>query len=190
MLCSDNQIVVLSGPTGCGKSTQVPQYLLDQHALERRHVNIVVTQPRKLAASSLARRVCQERKWMLGGLVGYQVGLDRGNKSPDTRLLYVTTGVLKKMIIGQKSLDTWTHIILDEVHERSEDMDLLMLMCKKFLFTNSRKTKVRNLLIRRGFLSFSLLSGHPDVRHAQRAEVASVLRLLDSVWVREPRPQP
>ena len=145
MLCSDNQIVVLSGPTGCGKSTQVPQYLLDQHALERRHVNIVVTQPRKLAASSLARRVCQERKWRLGGLVGYQVGLDRGNKSPDTRLLYVTTGVLKKMIIGRKSLDTWTHIILDEVHERSEDMDLLMLMCKKFLFTNSRKTKVRNL---------------------------------------------
>ena len=145
MLCSDNQIVVLSGPTGCGKSTQVPQYLLDQHALERRHVNIVVTQPRKLAASSLARRVCQERKWRLGELVGYQVGLDRGNKSPDTRLLYVTTGVLKKMIIGQKNLDTWTHIILDEVHERSEDMDLLMLMCKKFLFTNSRKTKVRNL---------------------------------------------
>ena len=144
MLCSDNQIVVLSGPTGCGKSTQVPQYLLDQHALERRHVNIVVTQPRKLAASSLARRVCQERKWRLGGLVGYQVGLDRGNKSPDTRLLYVTTGVLKKMIIARKNLDTWTHIILDEVHERSEDMDLLMLMCKKFLFTNSRKTKVRN----------------------------------------------
>ena len=137
--------MVLSGPTGCGKSTQVPQYLLAQHALERRHVNIVVTQPRKLAASSLARRVCQERKWRLGGLVGYQVGLDRGNKGPDTRLLYVSTGVLKKMIIGRKNLDTWTHIILDEVHERSEDMDLLMLMCKKFLFTNSRKTKVRNL---------------------------------------------
>ena len=122
----------------------MPQYILDQHALERRNVNIVVTQPRKLAASSLARRVCQERRWQLGGLVGYQVGLDRGNKGPDTRLLYVTTGVLKKMIIGSKSLNKWTHIILDEVHERNEDMDLLMLMCKKFLFTNSRNTKVRN----------------------------------------------
>ena len=52
---------------------QVPQYLLDQHAEARRPVRILVTQPRKVAASSLARRVCQERGWVLGGLVGYQV---------------------------------------------------------------------------------------------------------------------
>ena len=71
-----NQIVVLSGPTGCGKSTQVPQYILDQHAMEKRMVNIIVTQPRKIAASSLAKRVCQERDWKLGGLVGYQVRVD------------------------------------------------------------------------------------------------------------------
>ena len=141
-MCSGNQIVVLSGPTGCGKSTQVPQYILNQHALERRNVNIVVTQPRKLAASSLAKRVCEERDWKLGGLVGYQVGLDKANKSEDTRLLYVTTGLLKRMIIGKKNLNDWTHIILDEVHERDEDMDLLLILCKKFLFTNSRDTKV------------------------------------------------
>ena len=66
-------MVVLSGPTGCGKSTQVPQFILDQHAKEKRTVNILVTQPRKIAASSVARRVCQERGWSLGGLVGYQV---------------------------------------------------------------------------------------------------------------------
>ena len=137
-----NQIVIISGPTGCGKSTQVPQFILDQHAMERKNVNIVVTQPRKLAASSLARRVCEERGWELGGLVGYQVGLDKANKSQDTRLLYVTTGVLKRMIIGKKNLNTWTHIVLDEVHERNEDMDLLLMMCKKFLFTNSKNTKV------------------------------------------------
>ena len=70
-----SQVVVLSGPTGCGKSTQVPQYILDQHAEQKRTVNIVVTQPRKLAASSMARRVCNERGWVLGGLVGYQVGV-------------------------------------------------------------------------------------------------------------------
>ena len=134
--------MILSGPTGCGKSTQVPQYILDQYAREKKMVNIIVTQPRKIAASSLARRVCQERDWRLGGLVGYQVGLDKENKSPDTRLLYVTTGVLKKMIIGKKNLNTWTHIVLDEVHERNEDMDLLLMMCKKFLFTNSKNTKV------------------------------------------------
>ena len=58
--------MVLSGPTGCGKSTQVPQYILDQHAREKKMVNIIVTQPRKIAASSLAKRVCQERDWRLG----------------------------------------------------------------------------------------------------------------------------
>merc|ERR1719357_540837 len=141
-LISSNQIVVMSGPTGCGKSTQIPQYILDKHAIEKKAVNIIVTQPRKIAASSVARRVCEERKWNLGGLVGYQVGLDKGNKSPDTRLLYVTTGVLKRMGIGKKHLNDWTHIILDEVHEREEDMDLVMLLCKKLLFTNSRGTKL------------------------------------------------
>lgn len=51
----------------------MPQYILDQHAEQKKTVNIVVTQPRKLAASSMARRVCKERGWVLGGLVGYQV---------------------------------------------------------------------------------------------------------------------
>ena len=68
-----NQVVLLSGPTGCGKSTQVPQFILDQHAGLRKPVNILVTQPRKIAASSVARRVVNERGWTLGGLVGYQV---------------------------------------------------------------------------------------------------------------------
>ena len=71
-----------------------------------------------------------------------QVGLDRANKSPDTRLLYVTTGVLKRIIINKKNLNDYTHIILDEVHEREEDMDLVMLLCKKLLYTNSRGTKL------------------------------------------------
>ena len=75
-------------------------------------------------------------------LVFLQVGLDRANKSEDTRLLYVTTGVLKRIIIGKKNLNDYTHIILDEVHEREEDMDLVMLLCKKLLKTNSRGTKL------------------------------------------------
>ena len=88
------------------------------------------------------------------------MGLDKANKSPDTRLLYVTTGVLKvstrlhfpswtlsnvppqRMLIAKKNMNQWTHVILDEVHEREEDMDLVMLICKKLLLTNSRGTKV------------------------------------------------
>ena len=101
-LISFNQVVVLSGHTGCGKTTQVPQYILDKYAREKKMVNIIVTQPRKIAAKSVATRVCQERGWELGGRVGYQVGLDKANKSPDTKLLYVTTGVLKRKLIAKK----------------------------------------------------------------------------------------
>ena len=71
-----------------------------------------------------------------------KVGLDKLHKSLDTRLLYVTTGILKRMLIAKKHLNEWTHVILDEVHEREEDMDVVMLICKKLLLTNSRGTKL------------------------------------------------
>lgn len=71
---ANHQVVIIEGETGCGKSTQVPQFILDEAAEKHQHCNIVVTQPRKIAATSLASRVCRERGWQLGKLVGYQVG--------------------------------------------------------------------------------------------------------------------
>lgn len=68
-----NQVVIILGSTGCGKTTQVPQYILDHHAKTRKRCNIIVTQPRRIAASSVARRVCDERDWQLSTIVGYQV---------------------------------------------------------------------------------------------------------------------
>jgi hypothetical protein len=68
-----NNAVVIKGFTGCGKTTQVPQYILDSCAAEHVPCNIVVTQPRRIAAMSIAKRVCQERNWQLGTVVGYQV---------------------------------------------------------------------------------------------------------------------
>lgn len=78
----------------------------------------------------------------MGGLVGYKVGLDKCNASKDTRLLYVTTGVLIKMLIGKKRMDEWTHIVIDEVHERDKDMDFLFLLTRKFLTSNSQNVKI------------------------------------------------
>ena len=88
---------------------------------------------RRLAAQAVAKRVCRERNWHLGGLVGYKVGLDKGNTSKDTRLVYVTTGILIKMLISQKNMSQWTHIVIDEVHERDKDMDFLLLLTRKFI---------------------------------------------------------
>lgn len=136
-----NQVVVIQGSTGCGKTTQVPQYILDHHAASGKYCNIIVTQPRKIAAISVARRVCQERNWGMGTIVGYQVAMD--NKiSPDTRLSFVTTGVLLQKFVNSRRMDMYTHVILDEVHERDQDTDFALLVVKKLLRTNSKHVKV------------------------------------------------
>ena len=62
--------------------------------MENKPCNIIITQPRRIAAVSVATRVCNERNWSLGTVCGYQIGLDRKHQSADTRICYVTTGIL------------------------------------------------------------------------------------------------
>ncbi|GFS87989.1 ATP-dependent RNA helicase TDRD9 [Nephila pilipes] len=136
-----NPVTIIQGPIGCGKTTQVPQYILDYHQSKGSYCNIIVTQPRKIAAISIARRVCQERKWQLGSIVGYQVALN-SKSSPGTQLNYVTTGVLLENLANAKRMDMYTHIIIDEVHERNQEVDFAILLVKKFLMTNSQSVKI------------------------------------------------
>ncbi|XP_069494292.1 ATP-dependent RNA helicase TDRD9 [Ambystoma mexicanum] len=134
-------VLIVRGATGSGKSTQLPQFVLDHCIKRSSYCNIVVTQPRKIGATSIARWISNERKWVLGGLVGYQVGLDK-MATKDTKLIYMTTGVLLQKIVAAKSLGEFTHIFVDEVHERTEEMDFLLLVIRKLLRTNSRWVKV------------------------------------------------
>ncbi|XP_074032862.1 tudor domain containing 9 protein spindle E isoform X2 [Leptinotarsa decemlineata] len=136
-----NNVVIIQGPTGCGKSTQVPQFILDHCREKSEYCNIAVTQPRKIATINVAKRVCEERGWTLGTVCGYQVGLEK-KISPDMILTYMTTGVLLQKLIHAQSLHHYTHIIIDEVHERNQDLDFLMLIVRRFLFTNSPRTRV------------------------------------------------
>lgn len=136
-----NQVTIVQGATGSGKTTQVPQYILDHYAKMGRYCNIIVTQPRRIAAMSIARRVCSERRWQIGTLCGYQVGMDK-QASEDTRILFVTTGVLLRKLVSKKNMLEYTHVILDEVHERDQDTDFSLLIVRKLLRTNSRHVKV------------------------------------------------
>ncbi|KAH8271336.1 hypothetical protein KR018_007228 [Drosophila ironensis] len=147
---NENPVVIIKGETGCGKTTQgschilaeVPQYILDEGYKSGRYCNIVVTQPRRIAAISIANRVSQERRWDSGTVCSYQVGLHHNSKAEDTRLLYCTTGVLLNNLIRVKTLTQYTHIVLDEVHERDQDMDFLLIVVRRLLATNSSHVKI------------------------------------------------
>ena len=130
-----NQCVIICGETGCGKSTQVPTFLLESELSSGRECKIICTQPRRISAVSLARRVSEElgeRREDIGTLksiVGYAVRLE-SRSSPQTKLVYATTGVLMRMLEGSSDLDDITHIILDEVHERTIESDFLLIVLR------------------------------------------------------------
>ena len=137
-------IVIIQGNTGTGKTTQVPQIILDDNAKKMQNCRIVVTQPRKIAAKSIARRVCDERKWELGTICGYKVSLDV-QASNKTKITYLTTGyLLEQFINNPEILNFYTHIIIDEIHDREIDTDLIILFVKIFLL---RKSTIKIILM-------------------------------------------
>ncbi|XP_069708994.1 putative ATP-dependent RNA helicase DHX57 isoform X2 [Phaenicophaeus curvirostris] len=133
-LLKSHQVLVVSGMTGCGKTTQIPQFILDEslQGSPSRVANIICTQPRRISAISVAERVAKERTERIGLTVGYQIRLE-SVKSSATRLLYCTTGVLLRRLEGDLTLQGVTHVIVDEVHERTEESDFLLLVLKDIM---------------------------------------------------------
>ena len=86
---------------------------------------------------SVSSRVANERGWTLGTICGYQIGLDRKYICQDTRISYVTTGVLLQKLIAKDDINRYTHIIVDEVHERDLDIDFCLLVLKMLLKGNA-----------------------------------------------------
>ncbi|XP_015596401.1 probable ATP-dependent RNA helicase YTHDC2 [Cephus cinctus] len=131
-LCS-SQVVILAGETGSGKTTQVPQYILEHYQQKNQTCRIICTQPRRLSAVSVAERVAFERDEKIGHTFGYQVRLE-SRVSPKTLLTYCTNGVLLRTLMGDdSSLAMITHIIVDEVHERDRFCDFLLITLKDAL---------------------------------------------------------
>lgn len=124
-----NQVTVLSGATGCGKSTQLPQFLLESMLASdmASETHIVCTQPRRISAQSIAARVSEEMAEEVGGIVGYKVRLD-SCMSRKTQLLYCTTGVLLRRLQSDPLLSGTSHLVVDEVHERSLESDFLLVL--------------------------------------------------------------
>lgn len=121
--------VILQAPTGSGKSTQVPQMLLED-GLVGPGQQVVVLQPRRLAARLLAKRIAQERGASLGGEVGYHIRFDRA-LSAETRIKLVTEGVLLRQMMGDPQLRDVGTVVFDEFHERHLYSDLGIAMVKQ-----------------------------------------------------------
>lgn len=123
-------------------STQLPQFILDHEIGNNRgaNTNIIVTQPRRVAAMGVASRVAQERMEDLDvspGTVGYAIRGER-RAGPDTRLLFCTTGVVLRRLSSDTDLEGVSHIIVDEAHERGVDTDLLICLLREILERNKR----------------------------------------------------
>ncbi|KAF0692630.1 Aste57867_16306 [Aphanomyces stellatus] len=125
-LSAAHQVLVVAGDTGCGKSTQIPQFLLDAHGGAAGRV--VVTQPRRISAITLAQRIADERDVALGTDVGYAIRLDAKYSAASTRLLFCTTGMLLKWLSSDPIGTAFTTIVLDEVHERDKHTDFLLIL--------------------------------------------------------------
>lgn len=121
------QVVVIAGDTGCGKSTQVPQYLL-----KAGFQKIACTQPRRIACISLSKRVAYETLNEYASEVGYQIRFER-HKNQHTRILFITEGLLLRQMSSDESLSNYDVLVLDEVHERHLHGDFLLGVVKCLL---------------------------------------------------------
>ncbi|RWS31417.1 putative ATP-dependent RNA helicase YTHDC2-like protein [Leptotrombidium deliense] len=129
----ENNVVLISGDTGCGKTTQVPQFILEYSTFAGKPCRVITTEPRRLAALSVAERVAFERGENIGQTVGYQIRLE-SKVSPKTLLTFCTNGVLLRTLMGgDNGLSNITHILIDEVHERDRLSDLLLLIIREML---------------------------------------------------------
>jgi ATP-dependent RNA helicase DHX29 len=118
-----NQVTIICGETGCGKSTQIPSYILEHEISQGNACKVYCTEPRRISAISLAQRVSEELGEAPNDLgtprsvVGYAIRLETKTSS-QTRLIFATVGVVLRMLESSRGLDEVTHLIIDEVHER------------------------------------------------------------------------
>eukprot|EP00929_Paragymnodinium_shiwhaense_P078463 TRINITY_DN40685_c0_g1_i1.p1 TRINITY_DN40685_c0_g1~~TRINITY_DN40685_c0_g1_i1.p1 ORF type:complete len:858 (-),score=188.78 TRINITY_DN40685_c0_g1_i1:226-2799(-) len=128
----DGRVLLILGATGCGKTTQVPQFLLEDLASRGEPCKILATQPRRISAVSVAERVAAERGEELGQTVAYKIRF-KDTVNPDTQLIFCTVGILLKVMQGNEDLEGATHLIVDEVHERDLHTDFLLVLVRRIL---------------------------------------------------------
>jgi HrpA-like RNA helicase len=127
----NSSAAVVSGATGCGKTTQVPQFIFEEaiKAGKGGETSVIITQPRRLSAIAVAERVANERCERIGDTVGYSIRLE-SRQSEKTRMLFCTTGILLRRLQTDPNLTGVSHVVVDEVHERDLLSDFLLVILR------------------------------------------------------------
>ncbi|KAI0308201.1 P-loop containing nucleoside triphosphate hydrolase protein [Multifurca ochricompacta] len=180
----DNEVTICMAATGSGKTTQIPQLVLDDYISrgEGAFCNIICTQPRRLAAISVAERVARERGESVGsGSVGYQVRFEAKLPEPNGSVTFCTTGIfLKRMQSAlqdndsQSHLGDMTHVIVDEVHERDVDTDLLLVVLKRLLADRKAKGKPLKVVLMSATIDPALFQRYFSDEHNRPAKVIEI----------------
>jgi ATP-dependent helicase HrpB len=126
----ESRNAVLVAPPGAGKTTRVPPAILRAKLLSSEHPNLVMLQPRRVAARTVAERIADENGWELGREVGYHVRFDR-KLGRDTRLRVLTEGILTRQLLDDPFLEGVGAVLLDEFHERSLFTDLAIALLRE-----------------------------------------------------------
>lgn len=134
-LINDNPVVIIRGNTGCGKTTQIPQFILDDYinSGQGAFCNVVVTQPRRISATSVAERIAVERNESVGQSVGYSVRFESVMPRPVGSILFCTIGVLLRKL--EQGIRGVSHVIVDEIHERDVNSDFIMVVLRDMVHT-------------------------------------------------------
>lgn len=151
-------VVLLAAPTGSGKSTQAPQFLLDAGVVSGQ---ILVLQPRRLAARMLAARVAAERGQAVGGEVGYQTRFD-SRVSETTRIRFITEGILPRLLMADPALTGIGAVVFDEFHERSLTVDMGLALVRQVQQT--RRPDLRVLVMSATLDTAALRAYLPEAR--------------------------
>ncbi|KAJ8601618.1 hypothetical protein CTAYLR_007258 [Chrysophaeum taylorii] len=168
-LVRESPVVLITGETGCGKSTQVPQFILDDDDKDEESSSvpkkkIACSQPRRLSAIAVAERVAWERGEAVGKSVGYEVRFEsRVEKSSE--LIFMTPGTLLR-----KDLREYSHVILDEVHEEDADTEFLLIACREL----ARRREVKLVLMSATLASEKLADYFSDISDNAGCPVVSI----------------
>jgi ATP-dependent RNA helicase DHX37/DHR1 len=156
----NNLVTIICGETGSGKSTQVPQFLYEYgYTSTTRRGMIGITQPRRVAATSLSKRISEELNFNLGEEVGYQIRYDKKFISQNTVIKLMTDGILLKEIELDHLLEKYSVVIIDEAHERSINTDILISLLSRIV-----RLRLRNVIKERKEVSDPKLHSHFPLR--------------------------